>query len=228
MGKPIKLSDRKKEWYLRNRKSEARRLDALAERERILIVCEGEKTEPNYFRAIQRELPEHVVELEICGEGFNTLRLVEEAQALRDKRAMGDYSFDQVWVVFDRDSFPADHFDNAITKAQSNGINAAWSNEAFELWYVLHFECRTTAMPRAEYQNKLSTMIGRRYAKNALDIYQVLASMGSQASAIKWAQRLHKEATDAHVTPANANPCTTVYQLIEVLNTFKPEPPTDT
>jgi hypothetical protein len=153
---------------------------------------------------------------------------VEKAQVLRDERAGGDYPFDQVWVVFDRDSFPADDFDNAITKAQNDNIKTAWSNEAFELWYVLHFEYRTTAMPRAEYQYKLSTCMGRRYAKNASDMHQVLASMGSQASAIKWAQRLHKEATDAHVTPANANPCTTVYQLVEVLNAFKPEPPTDT
>ena len=73
MGKPIKLSDRKKEWYLRSRKSEVRRLDALAERERVLIVCEGEKTEPNYFKAIKAELPRHVVEVELHGEGDNTL-----------------------------------------------------------------------------------------------------------------------------------------------------------
>jgi hypothetical protein len=228
MGKPIKLSDRKKEWYLRSRKSEVRRLDALAERERVLIVCEGEKTEPNYFKAIKAELPRHVVEVELHGEGDNTLGLVEKAQVLRDERAGGDYPFDQVWVVFDRDSFPADDFDNAITKAQNDNIKTAWSNEAFELWYVLHFEYRNTAMPRTEYQEKLSTLIGRRYAKNAPDMYQVLAVTGNQASAIKWAQRLHKAVTDNHITPANANPCTTVYQLVEVLNAFKPESPTDT
>ena len=49
----------------------------MAERERILIVCEGAKTEPNYFRAIQEKLPPRVVEEEIAGEGHNTLRLVE-------------------------------------------------------------------------------------------------------------------------------------------------------
>lgn len=228
MGKPIKLSDRKKEWYLRSRKSEVRRLDSLAERERVLIVCEGEKTEPNYFKAIKAELPRHVVEVELHGEGDNTLGLVEKAQVLRDERAGGDYPFDQVWVVFDRDSFPADDFDNAITKAQNDNIKTAWSNEAFELWYVLHFEYRTTAMPRAEYQDKLSTCMGRRYAKNASDMHQVLAITGRQASAIQWSKRLHESMKTAQTPPSRANPCTTVYQLVEVLNAFKPEPPTDT
>ena len=55
----------------------------MAERERILIVCEGAKTEPNYFRAIQEKLPPRVVEVEIAGEGHNTLRLVETAQQIQ-------------------------------------------------------------------------------------------------------------------------------------------------
>lgn len=221
MGKPVKISDRKTPWYLRGQKSEVRRTETLAERERILIVCEGEKTEPNYFRSIQRELPQHIVELEICGEGFNTLTLVEKAQALRNGRKSGSYPFDQVWVVFDRDSFPPSDFDNAITKAEADNIQCAWSNEALELWYVLHFEYRTTAMPRTEYQDKLSTLIGRTYAKNASDMYQVLAATGSQEHAVNWAKRLHQEAQASGKPFSQANPCTTVYVLIEMLNGFK-------
>lgn len=189
MAKPVKISDQNKEWYRRSKTSETRRIEALVERKRILIVCEGEKTEPNYFRSIQKDLPQHVVELEICGEGLETLRLVEKAQELRDNRASSSYPFDQIWVVFDRDSFPPSDFDNAINKAESDDISCAWSNEAFELWYVLHFEYRTTAMPRNEYQKKLSTLIGRAYAKNAPDMYQVLAEMGNQDHAINWAKR---------------------------------------
>lgn len=221
MGKPVKISDRKTQWYLRSQKSESRRTETLSERERILVVCEGEKTEPNYFRSIQKELPQHIVELEICGEGFNTLTLVEKAQTLRDGRKSGSYPFDQVWVVFDRDSFPPSDFDNAISKAEADGIKCAWSNEAFELWYVLHFEYRTTAMPRTEYQDKLSGLIYKAYAKNAPDMYQVLAATGSQDHAINWAKRLHGEAQVSGKPFSQANPCTTVYALIKTLNGFK-------
>jgi hypothetical protein len=228
MGQPVKFSDRKKEWYLRSQKSDSRRSEALAERERILIVCEGERTEPNYFLEIGKTLPPHVIELIIEGMGMNTLSLVREAIRLRDNKEESLQPYDQTWVVFDKDDFPPNDFNSAITLCDQQGLKAAFSNEAFELWYVLHFEYRTTAMPRTEYKAKLSTLLGRPYAKNALDMYQVLDAMGSQASAIKWAQRLHKAVTDNHITPANANPCTTVYQLVEVLNAFKPEPPTDT
>ena len=107
MGKPVKISDQKAPWYLRSQKEEKRRIKTRVERKRILIVCEGEKTEPNYFHSIQEELPQHVVELEIFGVGLNTLTLVERAKALRDSAKMGSYPIDLVWVVFDRDRFPA-------------------------------------------------------------------------------------------------------------------------
>ncbi len=224
MGKPVKISDRNTPWHLRSQKSLKRQVDALAERQRLLIVCEGEKTEPNYFKAIKAELPLHVIEVEISGEGDNTLRLVEKAQALRDERADSDYPFDQVWVVFDRDSFPPANFDNAILKAENQGMKAAWSNEAFELWYVLHFEYRITAMPRTEYQDKLTDLMDRPYAKNAVDMYQVLSQTGKQAQAIAWAKRLHNDVVAFQTPPSRANPCTTVYTLIETLNGFKPPP----
>lgn len=224
MGKPVKISDRNTPWHRRNQKRHIRRVETLAERQRLLIVCEGAKTEPNYFEAIKAELPAHVVEVEISGEGDNTLRLVEKAQALRDARSTGDYPFDQVWVVFDRDSFPADHFDNAIQKAETDGLKAAWSNEAFELWYVLHFEYRNTAMPRAEYQTKLTNLMGRPYAKNAPDMYQLLSQTGRQVQAINFAKRLHRDVVAALTPPSRANPCTTVYALVETLNAFRPPP----
>jgi hypothetical protein len=45
-----------------------------------------------------------------------------------------------LWVVFDRDSFAPQSFNNAINKCIQDrpNIDAAWSNEAFELWYLLH------------------------------------------------------------------------------------------
>ena len=143
---------------------------------------------------------------------------------MRDGRKSGAYPFDQVWVVFDRDSFPPSDFDNAISKAEADGIKCAWSNEAFELWYVLHFEYRTTAMPRVDYQDKLSSLLGRTYAKNAPDMYQVLDATGSQEHAVNWAKRLHGEAQASCKPFSQANPCTTVYALIETLNGFKDQP----
>lgn len=227
MGRPVKLSDRNRPWFLRGLRCRERTLDAQDERQRFLLVCEGEKTEPNYFRALEATLPRNAVELEISGEGANTLSLVARAQERRDQRADGDYPFDQVWVIFDKNSFPPHDFDNAIRKADSDGIECAWSNEAFELWYILHFECRTTAMSRDEYKGRLTELLEQEYRKNARDMYEQLAAKGNEAQAIVWARRLDDEATATGTPPSRANPCTTVHRLVEELNRFKPPPEAD-
>ena len=87
-----------------------RTIERLRERPRILIVCEGEKTEPNYFRAFR-------VTNNVFGEGLETIRVVEEAERLNEV----DGPFDRIWCVFDRDSFPADNFDNAVKKGAQLG-----------------------------------------------------------------------------------------------------------
>lgn len=169
---------------------------------RILIICEGEKTEPNYFRAFK-------VTNDIFGEGFNTLQVVEEAERIRRKEG----PFDQVWCVFDRDSFPPDHFDNAIHKAESLGFRVAYSNEAFELWYLLHFEYLDAALSRNQYVDKLSKHLGKSYKKGDALIYGLLGEQGNESGAIKNAQKLQELHVDEG-SFARRNPSTTVDKLV--------------
>ncbi len=89
----------------RTRATRERMIDRRAMRPRILIVCEGGKTEPNYFLAFK-------VTNDVYGRGLETIRVVEEAIRLNEKEG----PFDQVWCVFDKDDFPADDFDNAIKR----------------------------------------------------------------------------------------------------------------
>src|SRR6476661_5217765 len=85
---------------------------------RILILCEGERTEPNYFRSFR--VPGIVV-IKVVGTGHNTVRLVQEA--LKKSR---EEDYDQVWCVFDKDSFPLQNFNDAITLAEGGGIRVAY------------------------------------------------------------------------------------------------------
>lgn len=134
-------------------------------RKRFLIVCEGEKTEPNYFRGFR--VPGRTVD--IRGVGYNTDSLVREAI-----RIMKQDEYDQVWCVFDRDSFPAKNFNAAFELARSNNIQIAYSNEAFELWYLLHYDYHQSAIPRTDYIKILSNKLGRRYEKNSETIFDDL------------------------------------------------------
>ena len=100
----------------------------------FLIVCEGEKTEPNYFKSFPKKVGRYIFDLEFDGGGISTLKVVEKAIELRDKSRQ---KYDRVWAVFDRDSFKVNSFNSAVLKAKANNIECAWSNEAFELWYLL-------------------------------------------------------------------------------------------
>ncbi|MGI2905687.1 RloB family protein [Tolypothrix sp. VBCCA 56010] len=180
-------------------------------RQRFLIVCEGEKTEPNYFKSFR--VPKNVAEVNVQGLGKNPSKLVESAKELNKQ---DDY--DQVWCVFDRNSWTREDFNNAIKNANDQGFKVAYSNEAFELWYVLHFEFINTGIPRSDYLRKLTYLIGRTYQKNSETIYDDL--LEKQSIAIRHAENLLKQ-YDPHI-PAEDNPSTTVHLLVQELNKFIP------
>ncbi|TCK85080.1 RloB family protein [Albibacterium bauzanense] len=188
----------------------------------FLIVCEGEKTEPNYFKSFPKQVGKIVYDIGFDGGGISTLKVVEKAIELRDKSKQ---KYDRVWAVFDRDSFKANSFNSAVLKANANDIKCAWSNEAFELWYLLHFYNRITAMTRDEYKKSIedavNTKLGKKknifqYKKNDTEMYFLLNKVGNQGSAIKWAKELANGITGEQF--ANYNPQTMVFKLVEELN----------
>ncbi|MGC1630516.1 MAG: RloB family protein, partial [Gelidibacter sp.] len=152
----------------------------------FLIVCEGEKTEPNYFKSFPKQVGKVIYDIEFDGGGISTLKVVEKAIELREKSKQ---KYDRVWAVFDRDSFKASSFNSAVLKAKAHNIECAWSNEAFELWYLFHFHNRITAMTRGEYRKAIEDAVNEKlgkkkkafqYKKNDTSMYSLLNKLGSQ------------------------------------------------
>ena len=177
----------------------------------FLIVCEGEKTEPNYFRSFPVSTRP---EITIVGAGCETIAVVNKAIELMANRA-----FVQVWCVFDRDpsrvNNTAQRFNAALRLAEKEDIKVAYSNECFELWYLLHFNFYDTAVPRSDYYKKLTILLKYDYAKNSDDMYTKLED--KQPQAIKHAQRL-LASYDPNHHPESDNPATKVHLLVEELN----------
>ena len=190
---------------------------------RFLIVCEGEKTEPQYFKALinnHNKKGSIVRTAEIKGAGRGTCSLIREAQEIRQelerKNAM---TFDSIWVVFDKDDFS--DFDKAIRDAEQVGFNSAWSNESFELWFFLHFEYLEAQIHRNDYISKLEKCLrkeigkGFSYKKNDPGMYGLLQEHGNEEQAKKRACDLR----DLHLgKPYSAQcPCTMVDRLVDEL-----------
>ncbi len=209
------------------RKEKKRKEEIRSKRLYFLIVCEGEKTEPLYFEAFKNDLPKGFLDnatIDIEGEGKNTLSLIEEVIKMRERKEQASGRvYDKTWAVFDRDSFLPQNFNSAIFKARDANpvIFCAWSNEAFELWYLLHFEFYQDAASRHDYQARLEKAISQRmdasfnYTKNSPDMYQLLKKWGSQQQAIAWAERLEQWHNGENF--ADHNPCTLVYKLVKEL-----------
>ena len=182
-------------------------------RPRILIVCEGAKTEPLYFKSFRVTS----AQVEVVGTGANTLSVVEVAQNLAAEARRKKEPFQHVWCVFDRDSFPVERFNGALQEARKAGFGCAWSNECFEIWYILHFCYIDAAVSRTTYKERLSRHLGFPYEKNLPQIYEHLIE--HQSDALRNADRLLGRYRSAD--PANDNPCTTVQELVRLLNTHQ-------
>lgn len=187
-----------------------RRADRQETLHSFLVVCEGERTEPNYLRSFQG--PNLVVEIK--GFGISPRQLVEKAL---DLAKQGDYN--QIWCVFDRDDRSVNDFNGAIQRARSQGLQVAYSNQAFELWYLLHFHFYNTPMRRVDYMDKLSQMLPGPYRKNDSNMYAQL--LWRQTSALDNAERLLDQYSPHN--PGTDDPSTTVHLLVQELNRFLPE-----
>jgi hypothetical protein len=75
-----------------------------------------------------------------------------------------------------------------------------------------------TGIPRKDYCDKLTNLLGYKYEKNSEMMYEILISEGKQAIAIKNAENLLKQYQPNN--PEKDNPSTTVHLLVQELNKF--------
>ena len=181
----------------------------------FLIVCEGEKTEPDYFKAFRMT----AATVKAVGQAMNTMTLVSKAISIREADQKRKKVYDQCWVVFDKDDFPAKDFNQAIQFAEKNGFRVAYSNQAFEYWFLLHYNLYTGAIHRNQYKDMLTKLTGIPYSKNegyGAVMYNLLLSRQQQA--INNAETVLAEIS--HGNPAEEESSTTVQRLVIELNKF--------
>ncbi len=89
--------------------------------------------------------------------------------------------YSHVWLVYDKDDFPKDDFDNTFFQCQelskddaSVKYHALWSNECIEFWFLLHFMSLKSALHKSQYFPKLTKYLGSTYTKNRNDMYELL------------------------------------------------------
>ncbi len=230
------------------KKKEQKRADLArqkADREQvadIIIACEDEASAPTYFRMIVGRL---IAEKKITQDSFvipdhrhtDPKGVLQDLKDHKCKSSGKTYKeFKHKWIVIDRDrervgggGHTAQDFNDALSGAKRLRVEVAYSNDAFELWYLLHFEYRNTAILRDELLERVIEKLRQKepHKFSALDqesiksekmtmlIFETLLAL--QAGAIANATRLLKSYQSDH-NPESDNPSTTVHLLVQLLN----------
>lgn len=220
----IEAKKRHREQLKSKRRNEPvfeRREPVLQEKPTILIVCEGENTEPSYFSQFRLS----TATIKSIGEGYNTISLVNRAVELAKEKV-----YEQVWCVFDKDDFGVTDFNNAIVTAEAQNFGIAYSNQAFEYWIILHFDDHQGGgMHRKDYGKKLNSLLkpfklvydGEGGKIITEEIFEVLDGIDEKTNkerkllAIQRAKRNYEQFE--HSNPATEESSTTVFRLVETL-----------
>lgn len=196
----------------------------------LLIVCEGEKTEPHYFGEIRQEHRLTTANVQVCQSALGTqpLQVVEYAEQLfREgdlEKGILPGTFDHVCAVFDRD----DHGTYYQALAKADSLNSKLKNDSgehvpfqaiasvpcFELWLLLHFENIHAPIHRDEVYARLKHYLPE-YDKGQRGNWA--ATQGRLELAVARAE------TRAAATTAydGTEPYTMVHQLVSLLTRLK-------
>jgi len=176
---------------------------------KILVVTEGEVTEPEYIRGFTRIYRNLLVEIVIeskAGSAPKTLveaakKLKKEAEKQADRKEDDFLKYDEVWCVFDVDEHP--NIPSAKEMARDNNIKLAISNPCFEIWLWLHFAEQPGVQHRHELQKKMKQHIPSYSSKNKHVNYSDYKD--GYETAVSRAKKLEEE----------VNPSTSVWKLTE-------------
>lgn len=200
-----------------------------ARNKRYLIVCEGTKTEPHYFRDLLNDLGIRPQMVRIApNDGVSPDRVVAHAVALYAEDAVAGDAFDMVYCVFDRDKHTT--FDAAVQRtkdlsAEGKPFVAITSTPCFEVWLLLHFGYSDQPFHAAGKKSVGDQVVSAlkskpgfaNYGKGQKGAYNLLKDKLDDALTHAAQLRRHVAAT------SSINPATDVDELVKAIQALAKE-----
>ncbi|WP_440951042.1 RloB family protein [Methanosphaerula subterraneus] len=187
----------------------------LQKRIQFFFFTEGQ-TECNYFDQIKKDLAGNNRNISVQIRSINKKSAVEFVKYAQNYLLSLNKDLnlkDRVFCVFDMDTANDDDIDKAIKKMPKN-MQLIVSNPDFELWLLLHYEYRWTALDTREPIKKFRKYMPD-YQKPCVDkIYRSLKE--NEKAAFKNAQLLREHQTEEghYLFSRAANPYTNVDEAI--------------
>ncbi len=215
----------------------------------IIIACEDSVSSPTYFQMIIDRLinEKKITPNSIVIVPADKSRHTDPKGVLNDLKNYNENGirykdYEHKWIVIDRDNkykgggHTKENFKEALENARNRRkdlhVDVAYSNDSFELWYLLHFDYRDTPIMRDEIIQKVIDKLKKlephiflkltkenikeeNYTKH---IFNALLKL--QDTAIKNAENLLNSYGISH-NPESDNPSTTVHNLVILLNNLE-------
>jgi len=201
----------------------------------VLIVCEGEKTEPYYFEDMRVCLDLGSTNIKVDGScGSSPVSIVAYAKELFDNERVKSGNYDRVFCVFDRDQHETFHealssIDSINKQLKEQGYSknnifaTIRSIPAFEYWFLLHFTPSTKP-----YEPLINNSVGdqvindlKAYMPDYKKKQEGLYSYFNELDLISAAKEHSKRIFEASKKSGDINPSTNVHELVEYLESLK-------
>ena len=186
----------------------------------VLIVCEGEKTEPGYFEGLKKAYGLSGANIKVFGEGSDPVSIVKHA-----RRELEQDGYDRAFCVFDRDGHV--NYQEALDLVANSApgrkgrLAAITSVPCFEIWVLLHFVYSAAPFSasggRSACDNVVRAIRGHMpgYQKALANLYEQLQPRVDNA--VTNGNRLAQHNLDTR----SENPATKVHELVKYLRELK-------
>ncbi len=203
-------------------RQQRRRAARFEPRARMLIVCEGTKTEKYYFENARQAYGVHrgqaVVEVQ-AGEGSNPKNIVETARKLKTKAEKEGNAFSSVYCAFDRDEHA--HYQESIERAEKLKMRTIKSVPCFEYWILLHFRNHTAPYARTGNRSPCACClhdVEQEWADYSKGRKQVFTELQDRLTDAR--QRAEQRLAAAQADGSD-NPSTEVHLLLDAMTKLK-------
>lgn len=200
----------------------ARRTTKINVRDKFYIITNGKESEKNYFELIKCK--KSLFDVQVFFVNADPCELVKFAVDYLDDA-------NQVWCVFDVDNFLQEgKLIAALNLAEKRGVKIAYSNIAFEVWLISHFEKCKASYKLADYEKVINKYLKENgskatYQKSDKNLLEKIF-LPNYKQAITNAKVVHQKYIKEHIQQFGEDSkhkiwewmsCTTVYKLIEEL-----------
>lgn len=206
-----------------------RRKPLVASYDKVLIVCEGSKTEPQYFQELIDHYEIHSANVKISGDcGSDPLSVVGHGLDLyKSEKDADSGAFDRVYCVFDRDAHP--NYLSALQKINNQKIKdvfyAITSVPCFEYWFLLHYDYTTAPYSAVGGKSSGDAVVSAlktfwpEYAKGRHGTFEHL--LGLRNDELAYAKANARRAILEAERNRTDNPSTMAHDLVAYLQAIK-------